>query len=308
MQMPSARNGNANDVIRYAFVNKMQKVEYKNSTFFIILKLSIGEIMIENFTLKSYDNFAKHDDIVRNIDNNAEVAEKALRPLATKYALSMNNNSYKTGNTWELINASLELDPYKPYLNIFDRPFKHDYLEKEHAWYMSMDRSIIGWMDDIKIWNFCASKDEKKEINSNYGWCVFSEENGSQYENCLKKLVDDVNTREAMMIYTRPSIHHDAVENGKHDFICTNYAHLFIREGALYYIACQRSCDIVTGMSFDFPWHCFVYQMMFEELKKTYPDLKVGSIMYNIDSLHIYERHEELLKNYAIKCGYLKEN
>lgn len=264
--------------------------------------------MIENFTLKSYENSATHSDIVNNIDNNAEVAAKALRPLTMKYALSQNAEQYKTGNTWELINASLELDPYKPYLNIFDRPFKHDYLEKEHAWYMSMDRTIIGWMDDIKIWNFCASKDEKKEINSNYGWCVFSEENGSQYENCLKKLVDDVNTREAMMIYTRPSIHHDAVENGKHDFICTNYAHLFIREGALYYIACQRSCDIVTGMSFDFPWHCFVYQMMFEELKKTYPNLKVGSIMYNIDSLHIYERHEELLKNYAVKCGYLKEN
>lgn len=265
--------------------------------------------MIENFTLKSYDNFATHDDIVANIDNNAEVAEKALRPLATKYALSLNHpEQYKTGNTWELINASLELDPYKPYLNIFDRPFKHDYLEKEHKWYMSMDRSIIGWMDDIKIWNFCASKDDKKEINSNYGWCVFSEENGSQYENCLKKLVDDVNTREAMMIYTRPSIHKDAIENGKHDFICTNYAHVFIRNNALYYIACQRSCDIMTGMSFDYPWHCFVYQMMFEELKKTYPDLEVGSIMYNIDSLHVYERHEELLKNYAIKCGFIKEN
>ena len=109
--------------------------------------------MIENFTLKSYENSATHSDIVNNIDNNAEVAAKALRPLAMKYALSQNAEQYKTGNTWELINASLELDPYKPYLNIFDRPFKHDYLEKEHAWYMSMDRSIIGWMDYIKIWN-----------------------------------------------------------------------------------------------------------------------------------------------------------
>ena len=89
--------------------------------------------MIENFTLKSYENSATHDDIVKNIDNDAEVATKALRPLAIKYALSQNAEQYKTGNTWELINASLELDPYKPYLNIFDRPFKHKKQKKEHA-------------------------------------------------------------------------------------------------------------------------------------------------------------------------------
>ena len=92
--------------------------------------------MIKNFTLKSYDNYATHDDIVRDIDNDAVIAEKALRPLAMKYALSLNSDCYKTGNTWELINPSFELDPYKPYLNIFNRPFKHDYLEKEHKWYI----------------------------------------------------------------------------------------------------------------------------------------------------------------------------
>lgn len=64
-------------------------------------------------------------------------------------------------------------------------------------------------MDDIKIWQFCASKDDKQEINSNYGWCVFSEANGSQYEHCLKHLKEDPFTREAMIIYTRPSIQDD---------------------------------------------------------------------------------------------------
>lgn len=238
-------------------------------------------------------------------ENNDFILSRVLHDLAVIYATSLQHPEYKTANTWELINVSLPLNPYQPYLNVFDRPFKHDYLEKEHKWYMSMDRSIIGWMDDIKIWNFCASKDEKKEINSNYGWCVFSEENGSQYENCLQKLKDDVNTREAMMIYTRPSIHKDAVENGKHDFICTNYAHVFIRRNKLMYIVSQRSCDIVTGLSFDFPWHCFIYQMMYEELKQTYPDLEVDEIQYNIDSLHIYERHENLISAYAEKLGMI---
>ncbi len=173
-----------------------------------------------------------------------------------------------------------------------------NYLEKEHEWYMSQDLSIKGWMDDIKIWQFCASKDDKQEINSNYGWCVFSEANGNQYENCLKKLQADPNSREAMLIYTRPSIHHDAVENGKHDFICTNYSHFFIRNNRLEMIHSQRSCDCVHGLSFDFPWSCFVYQMLYEELRHTYPDLKVGLIHYHIDSLHVYDRNENLLKKY----------
>lgn len=247
--------------------------------------------MIENFELKEDLDFEseigiKNNDVIRN-----EVQDV----LSWKY-----KTDDKVGNTWEIVDAHLTLNPYQPYLNIFNRPFKKDYLEKEHKWYMSQDLSIKGWMDDIKIWNFCASKDDKQLINSNYGWCVFSKENGDQYENCLKKMKEDVNTREALMIYTRPSMHNDAVENGKHDFMCTVSAQAMIRNGKLYYIVTQRSCDLVTGLSFDFPWHCFVYQMMYEELKQTYPELERGNIFYNIGSLHVYDRHENLLKAYSV--------
>lgn len=232
-------------------------------------------------------------------DNNLEIIIKALMPLKEKY-----NKGDKVGNTWELIDTHLNLCPFQPFLKIFNRPFKHDYLEKETKWYMSQDLSIKGWMDDIKIWNWCASKDDKQLINSNYGWCVFSKDNGSQYDNCLEKLKTDVNTREALMIYTRPSMHTDAVENGKHDFMCTVSAQVMIRNNKLEYIVTQRSCDIVTGLSFDFPWHCLVYQMLYQELKETYPDLAVGLIHYNIGSLHVYDRHEELVKNWSVISEY----
>lgn len=243
--------------------------------------------------IKDYE--LKQGDTGLNIKNNDVIRTEVMDILAYKYSVEE-----KVGNTWELQNVNLALDPYQPYVNILNRPFKHDYLKKEHDWYMSQDLSIKGWMDDIKIWNWCASKDDKQEINSNYGWCVFSHQNGDQYENCLKKLKEDVNTREALMIYTRPSMHEDAIERGKHDFMCTISAQVMIRENRLLYIATQRSCDLVTGFSFDFPWHCFVYQMMYEELKQSYPELEVGPIFYNIASLHVYDRHEELLKNYGV--------
>lgn len=243
--------------------------------------------MIKDFKLKEDFNIKP-----QIFDNNDLIKIHVCDPIAKLY-----KKGIKVGNTWEIINVDLRLSPFQPYLHIF-RDIPMSYLEKEHKWYMSQDLSIKGWMDDIKIWQFCASKDDKQEINSNYGWCVFSEANGNQYENCLKKLQADPNSREAMLIYTRPSIHHDAVENGKHDFICTNYSHFFIRNNRLEMIHSQRSCDCVHGLSFDFPWSCFVYQMLYEELRHTYPDLKVGLIHYHIDSLHVYDRNENLLKKY----------
>lgn len=243
--------------------------------------------MIKDFKLKEDFNIKP-----QIFDNNDLIKIHVCDPIAKLY-----KKGIKVGNTWEMIDVDLRLSPFQPYLHIF-RDIPMSYLEKEHEWYMSQDLSIKGWMDDIKIWQFCASKDDKQEINSNYGWCVFSEANGNQYENCLKKLQADPNSREAMLIYTRPSIHHDAVENGKHDFICTNYSHFFIRNNRLEMIHSQRSCDCVHGLSFDFPWSCFVYQMLYEELRHIYPDLKVGLIHYHIDSLHVYDRNENLLKKY----------
>ena len=247
--------------------------------------------------IKDYKLIEDHAIRPQIITNDDIIDMNVCKPLAKLY-----KNGIKVGQTWELIDVDLRLSPFEPYLHVY-RDMPMDYLEKEHKWYMSMDRSIKGWMDDIKIWKFCASKDEKQEINSNYGWCVFSEENGSQYENCLAKLKENKETREAMLIYTRPSIHKEATENGKHDFICTNYSHFFIRGNRLEMIHSQRSLDVVTGAPFDYAWSCFVYQMLYEELRHTYPDLKPGCIHWHVDSLHIYERSEKLLIKYCEEHG-----
>lgn len=233
------------------------------------------------------------------IKNNNDVIFAIQRDMINLY-----EQGRWTGDTIEVLNQSLPLDPFGPYLEIFGRDFKFDYLKKEHDWYMSESLSTKGYMDDIKIWNFCASKDGHKMINSNYGYLVFNDGNYNQYDYCLNRLISDENTREAMIIYTRPSIQFECQEKGKHDFICTNYAHFFIRENQfhekqLLMTVSQRSCDIITGLSFDFPWHCLIYQMMLSELKKVYSDLKAGIITYNIDSLHFYRRSEDLVKKYA---------
>lgn len=172
------------------------------------------------FPYTYYKNYIKINMILIELKNlflqkrtNQQIIEQDICDNIVK----LYKNNEIVNNTWELLDVKLNLSPYEPYLNIF-RTLPTSYLEKEHKWYMSKKLSIKGYMDDITIWKNIASKDDKQTVNSNYGWCVFSEENGSQFDNCLSKLKKDKFTREAMIIYTRPSIYKDAVENRKSGF------------------------------------------------------------------------------------------
>ena len=202
----------------------------------------------------------------------------------------------------ELLAHQILLDPYSPYIYLskdFSTPKK--YVKAELDWYKSMDLSIIGHegIESNPTWQSCCTKDEKKEINSNYGWCVFSEENGSQYDNCLEVLKKDKTTRNAIIVYNRPSIYKDYKRDGMHDMICTMYSHFFIRNNKLMMVHNMRSNDIRYGfICSDLAWNCFVYQNLYEDLKETYPDLEVGQIIWTSDSMHLYSRHFKALEKY----------
>ena len=105
----------------------------------------------------------------------------------------------------------------------------YDYVEREIAWYKSQSLNVHDIPGGTPaIWESCA--DVNGDINSNYGWMIWSKENGSQYNNCIWHLINDITTRNAVMIYTRPSMHVDATSNHKHDFCCTHYVHCFLNE------------------------------------------------------------------------------
>ena len=177
----------------------------------------------------------------------------------------------------------------------------YDYAKREIEWYESQSLNV----NDIPggtptIWKQCA--DVNGDINSNYGWMIYSKENGSQYNNCIWQLVNDPTTREACMIYNRPSMHVDATSNHKHDFCCTYAVQCFLNiknnEYKLDYIVYQRSCDAVFGYNNDVLWHTNVHNRMVKDLsEKLGIDIKKGIINYNCGSLHVYERHFKFLEN-----------
>jgi thymidylate synthase len=208
-----------------------------------------------------------------------------------EFAWKFQNKKF-TGNTIEIIGESfLASEP-----SLFGQP-NEDYIERELDWYQSASLNV----NDIpggapKIWKQVAS--ESGEINSNYGYLLFSEENGLQLDNVVKHFIQDLSTRRATAVYTRPSIHQDWNRDGMSDFICTNAVQYLIRDGLLHVVVQMRSNDIVFGYRNDRAWHKYVQQVLIEDLAEHDIYVKPGPILWHSASLHIYERHFWMLENY----------
>lgn len=180
---------------------------------------------------------------------------------------------------------------------------KEDYVRREIDWYHSMSRRVDDMEPPVpEIWKKIASKDGT--INSNYGWCIWSPENGRQLIRCTETLRENPYSRQAVMIYNRPSMHDDAFENGMSDFICTNAVQFLIRtvsvgewpDGEKPHLHCivqMRSNDAVFGYKNDLAWHRHVLDMMSKAL-----NVPAGPIIWHAGSLHVYPRHDELVRQY----------
>ena len=192
----------------------------------------------------------------------------------------------KTGvKTIEMVAAQFVVD--EP--SIFGK-VNEDYVRREMNWYKSMSRNVYDIEAPVpEIWKSVADKDGN--INSNYGWCVYSEENYNQYERLIDELKKNPDSRRAILIYTRPSIWVDFDEGGRSDFICTNACQYLIRDGKLVSIVSMRSNDAIYCFKNDAAWQMYIHQQIANEL-----DVETGDLIWNAGSLHVYERHFDLVK------------
>ena len=186
----------------------------------------------------------------------------------------------------ELIGVSFDVDED----TIFGKP-NEEYIKKELNWYLSKSLNVNDLENTPKIWKEVA--DPSGFINSNYGWCVFSIENGNQYDNCVNELKKNPSSRRATMIYNRPSIWKDYNKRGMSDFICTFATQFFIRKGVLICDVKMRSNDLRFGFLNDKFWHQYI-------LNKLANDLNIShtKMIWNAGSLHMYEKDFYLLDHY----------
>lgn len=166
----------------------------------------------------------------------------------------------------------------------------YEYIERELAWYNSMSRNVNDIPGETPaIWKEVATRDGI--INSNYGWCIWSRENFDQYENVLKELRNNPDSRRATMIYNRPSMHYDYNAGGMNDFMCTFANSFFIRNGKLISHYIMRSNDAVYGYGNDVHWAMYVQKKLANDL-----GVEIGDLIWTAANIHIYERHFPVLE------------
>lgn len=235
----------------------------------------------------------------------------------------LNAQSPQENGTKELLHQVFLADK-----NYIIRKPKEPYQTNELNWFISQSRNIkdlktfAGFIP--KIWKEIAEVDGT--INSNYGWCCLSEENGSQFEHAMRHLELDKNSRRAIMIYNRPSMHVDWNNNRKDetfrgvsfedswltdredqykarkgDFMCCQNNHFIIRDNKLIMTVHMRSLDAVFGYNADYIWFDYIFNLAVQYLKKTYEDLERGEMVIYADSVHVYEMHYKDLEIEASK-------
>ena len=160
---------------------------------------------------------------------------------------------------------------------------------------------IREFEDPPKCWEYSANK--HGEINSNYGHLIFNDKYHNQYGQVLDELIRNPDSRRACMVYNRPSIWMEYNENGKNDFICTNSVTYYIRDNILHAVVQMRSNDVVFGYKNDYAWQFEIMNRLvkdwndckFEEYD-TGNKISLGSMIWQVQNLHVYERHFELVK------------
>lgn len=219
-----------------------------------------------------------------------------------EFALRYKTNQFVTDKSGcqmlEIVNANF----------IADEPLifgavNEDYVQRELEWYKSQSLNVNDIPGETPaIWKQVA--DKEGFINSNYGWCIFSEDNNFQYHNVLTELQDRPDSRRAQMIYTRPTMWGDHLKNGRSDFMCTNTVQYVYRNNKVDAIVSMRSNDTIFGYRNDYAWQKWVLEKLVADLNKFCGGRlhEVGTIYWNVGSLHVYSSHFYLVDHY-LKTG-----
>ena len=214
----------------------------------------------------------------------------------------LDNGSFvesRGSNQKELLFRSFEIvDPTDLDIVFKSRKFNVTYAMAEWLWYLSADSRVHNIGKLAKIWEMIKSSGGM--VESNYGTYLFNKGllQPSQWNWVIEELKTDSDSRRATIPINQP--HHKFMN--KLDIPCTQYIQFFIRDNRLNLGISMRSNDIVFGMCNDIFTFCMFQQLMFNELRKHYKDLQLGTYYHHAGSLHLYDRHYEMANN-IIKDG-----
>ena len=195
----------------------------------------------------------------------------------------------------EVTNAALVIND--PRFSLYEnerRSSQFKYIGAELVWYFTGRNDVDFISKFAKFWEHIDNGDGT--VNSAYGNLIFTERNKhniNQYKWALQSLIDDKDSRQAIMHFNKTS--HQW--HGNKDFVCTLNGVFQIRDNRLNFTIDMRSNDLILGTPTDIAFFCLLQEQMYNHLKPHYPELEIGTYTHIVHSLHIYEKHFDLIKD-----------
>lgn len=193
----------------------------------------------------------------------------------------------------EISNVYLEIhNPLNSLFHTAEREPSLNYLAGELLWYFSGRRDLDFISKYSKFWTHIANPDST--LNSAYGYQLWNnpnQENITEWEWAKKSLIEDKDSRQAIIRFNKPDVSFDGVK----DFVCTLNGVFQIRGNQLSLTINMRSSDYIRGLTYDVPFFGLLISAMKYELRHEYPDLENGYLAMLLNSSHLYEEHFDLV-------------
>lgn len=141
--------------------------------------------------------------------------------------------------------------------------------------------------------------DQRGELNSAIGPHLFKRTGKSrmQFDMIASRLQSNPTTRRAVIqLFSKSEI-----ENEVLDMPCFNHIQFFVREGKLCCIVVMRSQSSFMVLPYDFFLFSIIHEAMAVRI-----NMKLGSIMYHSNSIHIY--HDEFSRAEHVLNGNLYDS
>lgn len=162
------------------------------------------------------------------------------------------------------------------------RNFNLDYAKREFQWYLTADKFNLDICKYAKLWIKIIQNDNS--INSNYGQYWFRNNGFKWVTECL---TIDPDSRQAYI----PMLGAQHMFPSNKDVVCTKGIQFSITDDMLDMHVAMRSSDAVYGMATDLLTFKWLQEMVACDL-----NVDVGRLIFSADSLHIYEKHFDLVE------------
>lgn len=205
----------------------------------------------------------------------------------------------------EIHNCVLEFNPLNALYTNDVRSSQFKYISAELLWYFSGRQDIEFIQRYSSFWKKLVN-DDGVTVNSAYGHQLFTRKNEygmTSWQWALQQLISDTDTRQAVMHINAP----EHQQTGTKDFPCTLSLIFMIRDDMLHLDVHMRSNDVILGLPTDVAFFTILHQQMLRHLKthdRFINTLELGTYTHYANSMHLYERHFELVER-MLQCNFV---